>query len=101
MSATVTIRPAGERDRAAIAAIAELDSARPPAEPLLVALLDEELLAAISLADATVVANPFRPTLAVVELLVARERQLRTGGVRRWALSRRSLRRLRAFAPGF
>jgi len=101
VSGDVTIRIAGEHDRAAIARIAELDSARPPVGPLLVAVLDEELAAAISLADGAVVADPFRPTAAVVELLVARERQLRGGGVRTGAFATRSLRRLRALAPGF
>ena len=79
MSATadVTIRCAQEREAGALARLAELDSATLPRTPLLVAEVAGEVLAAISLSDGAVVANPFRPTDDVVELLRARERQLR------------------------
>jgi hypothetical protein len=91
--AAVTLRCAEVRDGPALARLAELDSAAPPAPPVLVADLEGELLAAISLADGAVVANPFQPTAALVELLLARERQLRTGGRLR-ARARRRIRRL-------
>ena len=78
-SSPITLRCADARDRPALARLAALDSASPPAPPVLVADLEGQLLAAISLADGAVLANPFRPTAALVELLQARERQLRTG----------------------
>ena len=83
----VTLRCAEAHDDAALNRLAALDSARPPAPPVLVADLESRLLAAISLADGSVIADPFHPTAALVELLRARERQLRSGG--RPALSRR------------
>ena len=96
----VTIRLAGTWEGAALAQLAELDSATTPPEPVLVAELAGEVLAAISLTDGTLVANPFRYTADVVELLRARERQLR-GGRRRWrSASPAPWRRLRAPLPG-
>jgi len=93
--AAVTLRCAEPRDGAALARLAELDSAPAPAPPVLLADVDGELLAAISLADGATVANPFRATAALVELLRARERQLRAGapgrrrrGVRAWVRRR-------------
>lgn len=65
----ITIRFARPDDRPAIAAVAARDSALPPAEPLLVATVDGEVRAALSLADGTLVADPFEPTAALVEML--------------------------------
>ena len=78
-SAAITLRRARPADGPAIARLAELDGAPPPREPLLVAEVLGQLRAAISLADGAVVADPFHPTLALLELLRARERQLRGG----------------------
>ena len=75
--AAVTIRISLERDAPAVARIAELDSARAPAAPLLLAEVDGEPRAAISLTDGAVVANPFHATAELVELLRARRLQLR------------------------
>jgi hypothetical protein len=75
---TVTIRFARGEDAAALEALAELDSARPLALPILVAELDGGLRAALSLFDARLVADPFHPTLALTELLRTRARQLGT-----------------------
>lgn len=96
----VTLRMAREGERAAIALIAELDSAAPPRQPLLAAESGGELVAAISLHDGAVVANPFRPTADVVELLRARERQLRSASRRRGLRGRIPIARLRAPALG-
>lgn len=69
-SARITIRPASEDDRAALERLAQLDSAwPPPPAPALVAEIDGEPAAAISLHDGTVVADPFRPTAHLVALL--------------------------------
>ena len=100
MNDAVTIRCARERDGAALARIAELDSTSAPLEPVLVAEAAGELVAAISLADGTVVANPFRPTADVVELLRARERQYRGGSRRRRSRAPLARRLLRAVALG-
>ena len=94
----VTLRCADPADGPALERIAQLDSApAPPRAPVLVAEIDGRVLAAISLADGGLVADPFHPTAALVELLRARERQLRLGpravrGPRRraWGLRRRA-----------
>ncbi len=94
MTAPVTLRGAGERDERALARIAELDGARPLRGPVLVAECDGALRAAISLADGSVIADPFQRTAALVELLRARARQLeRAAAPRRRPLSRMRLRR--------
>jgi hypothetical protein len=97
---SVTIRLARAHETAVLAHLAELDSSSAPAAPALVAEVAGEVLAAISLADGGLVANPFRRTADVVELLRARERQLRGDG-RRWRLaSPAAWQRLRALVPG-
>ena len=68
----LVLRLATERDAAALRDLAGLDSRRLPAGPHLVAVVGGELRAALSLADGTAVADPFRPTAALVELLEAR-----------------------------
>ena len=67
----ITIRPGYADDQKALARLAALDSASLPAGPLLVAELDGELSAALSLHDGTSIADPFRPTAAIVALLRA------------------------------
>ena len=67
--ATVTLRVAtGESDRA-VARLAELDSAAPPRGPVIVAEVDGHPRAALSLADGSVVADPFHLTAGLVEML--------------------------------
>jgi hypothetical protein len=71
----ITIRPAYADDRMALQRLAILDSAvDAPAGPLLVAEVEGELYAALSLQSGAVIADPFRPTLALVELLRAHAR---------------------------
>lgn len=72
----LTLRFAFPDDECALALLAALDSRRVPAPPLLVAESGEELLAALSLADGGLIADPFVPTLAVIALLRARAAQL-------------------------
>ncbi|HEY1715287.1 MAG TPA: hypothetical protein VGG07_20460 [Solirubrobacteraceae bacterium] len=67
----ITIRPGYADDHLALVHLAALDSSAVPAGPLLVAELDGELGAALSLADGTSVADPFRPTADIVALLRA------------------------------
>jgi hypothetical protein len=80
-------RPA---DAAEIATVAELDSARPLTGHTIVAEAGGRIVAAISLHDGRVVADPFAPTADVVEML-----RLRTAGGRSAkARPRRGLPRL-------
>jgi len=67
----ITIRPGDAGDQLALRRLAALDSAPVPAQPLLVAELDGELSAALSLHDGTSIADPFRPTAQIVALLRA------------------------------
>jgi hypothetical protein len=73
----VTIRYAFPDDAHALARLAALDSSQVPAGPLLVADVEGELRAALSLSSGAVIADPFERTVALVELLLARGRQLR------------------------
>jgi hypothetical protein len=71
----VTIRPAYGDDSEPLRRLAILDSAAgAPPGPLLVAEVEGELYAALSLQSGAVIADPFRPTLALVELLRAHAR---------------------------
>jgi hypothetical protein len=65
----ITIRPAYADDAIGIARLAALDSAPIPHGPLVVAEVDGELRAALSVADSTAIADPFRRTLELVALL--------------------------------
>lgn len=78
---------AGQDDDAAVRRLAALDSASVPAAPLLVGEVDGELRAAMSLVDSAVIADPFRLTVALVELLRVRSAQL---GAARAAEKRRA-----------
>lgn len=67
----ILIRRAYADDALALVRLAALDSAdAAPQAPLVVAELDGELAVALSLADGSVIADPFRPTAAIVQLLV-------------------------------
>jgi hypothetical protein len=65
----ITIRSAHAGEDAALARLAQLDSAKAPASPVLVAEVDGEVHAALSLADGHAVSDPFRHTLHLLELL--------------------------------
>ncbi|HLM49658.1 MAG TPA: hypothetical protein VK279_03855 [Solirubrobacteraceae bacterium] len=82
--APVTVRSAYPDDRAAIARLATLDSRPPPEGEVLVADVEGELWAALSVDSGERAADPFRPTGEVVRLLDLRARQLGRGyGVQR------------------
>jgi hypothetical protein len=71
--ATITIRPAYADDQASLSQLAALDSAvGVPAGPVLLAEVDGQLRAALSLADGAVIADPFFATVDLVALLHAR-----------------------------
>lgn len=69
VSDKITIRPAHPDDEAAIVRLAALDSAAVPPPPFLLAEVEGELRAALSLANGRVIADPFQPTLYIAALL--------------------------------
>jgi hypothetical protein len=85
----VTLRFAFPDDQPALWRLAALDSAEPPAEPVLLAEVDGVPWVALSLSDGSVVADPFHHTLHLVSLLQARAAQLRESNQRRGRLGRR------------
>jgi hypothetical protein len=92
--APVTLRFARPDDASELAHLAQLDSAPVPAPPALLGEMSGRLVAALSLADGRVIADPFVPAAAVIELLRARARQLNgTGGGSRGRRASRPLRR--------
>ena len=71
----ISIRPATQADRTAIIRLAALDSRPAPLQAALVADLDGEIVAARSLTGPCGIADPFRPTADIRELLELRARQ--------------------------
>ena len=68
--APITIRPAYADDHLGLVRLAALDSAEEiPATPVLVAEVDGQLAVAISLRNGAVIADPFRRTAEIIELL--------------------------------
>jgi hypothetical protein len=65
----VTIRPAYPEDELALRRLADLDSARVPSGPLMLAEVDGELRAAVSVDGRTAIADPFHRTLELVTLV--------------------------------
>jgi len=66
---TLTIRTATTADQFAIRRLAVLDSASPPTGEMLLAEMGDELWAALSIETGAAVADPFRPSRDLVELL--------------------------------
>jgi hypothetical protein len=65
----LTIRPATAADAFALKRLSALDSAFPPTGDVLLAEMDSELWAAVSIDTGAAVADPFRPSGDLVELL--------------------------------
>ena len=85
----VTLRHAGPGEHGAIARLAGV---HPAGGPFLVAEIDGELRAALSLADGAIRTDPHRPSAAALELLRARALQLEDAQApRRWLRRRRRL----------
>jgi hypothetical protein len=98
-SSTVVIRIARSEDRSAIDRLAQLDG-HPPLEDrtledrtLMVAEVEGEVRAALPLDGGEPIADPFRPTAELVEMLRLRAGHL-DGGLRRSGLRRRLSRLL-------
>jgi hypothetical protein len=66
---TLTIRPADLADLAALDRLARLDSASPPTGDVLVAEIGGELWAAVEIDTGAAIADPFRPSGELVDLL--------------------------------
>ncbi|HKH15790.1 MAG TPA: hypothetical protein VKA47_14170 [Solirubrobacterales bacterium] len=90
---TVTIRQAGADDETALRRLAALDSTRVPDGPVLMAEIDGQPVAAISVLSGESFADPFVPTLELRRLLELRESQFR--------LSTDELRRRGLGKPGY
>jgi hypothetical protein len=65
----LVLRRAAARDDVALARLAQLDGASRPAGAMLVAELDDEIVAAVPFDGGRAIADPFRPTAELVELL--------------------------------
>jgi hypothetical protein len=76
----VTVRLANGTDHAAVRRLAQRDGRPEPTGPVLVAEAEGLLLAARSLADGQTVADPFRHTAHLAELLALRSVHLRDDG---------------------
>ena len=72
----IVIRRAQDADQGAVARLAEVDGKPVPHGAFLLAEVEGEAQAALSLEDGVAVADPFRPTAALVSLLAVRAEQL-------------------------
>jgi hypothetical protein len=75
----LTIRRATSSDEFAVRRLAVLDSASPPTGEVLLAEMGNELWAALSVDTGTAIADPFRPSGDLVDLLRFRAGRLNTG----------------------
>jgi hypothetical protein len=80
---TLALRVADDDDIPAVRRLAALDDAPPLRGEVLLALVDGEAVAATSLSDGRVVANPFLPTADTVTLLSLRAAQMSERPTRR------------------
>jgi hypothetical protein len=78
MNNTLTIRRATADDTFALRRLAAIDSASPPTGEVLLAEMGDELWAAVSVDTGAAIADPFRPSRDLVDLL--RFRAERAGG---------------------
>ena len=74
--AQVTLRLATADDARRVRTLAQLDSAPAPSGPVLIAEIDGRLLAALPLDGGAPIADPFRRSAGVVQLLRMRAAQL-------------------------
>jgi len=74
---TFTIRRASAEDARAVVRLAALDSASPPTGDVLLAEVDGELWAAVDIESGAAIADPFRPSADLVELLRFRADRMR------------------------
>jgi hypothetical protein len=72
----LTLRLATSADGSALARLADLEQTAQPAEPVLLGEVMQRTVAALSLSDGRVVADPFTPTAELIELMRLRARQI-------------------------
>jgi len=75
----LVLRRSTADDAAALARLARLDSAPRPQGDMLVAEVDERIVAAVPFTGGRAIADPFRPTADIVTLLEARVELLSVG----------------------
>jgi hypothetical protein len=75
-SERIVLRRAMPQDSAALVRLAQLDGAPRPSDAMLVAELDDQIVAAVPFDGGRAIADPFRPTAELVELLRARTQLL-------------------------
>jgi hypothetical protein len=90
----LVLRRSSAEDAPALARLARLDSAARPRGEMLVAEVDERIVAAVPVDGGRAIADPFRPTADIVELLQARA-ELLASGARRAPRTRLRLPRVR------
>jgi hypothetical protein len=73
----LTIRRATAADAFALKRLAAIDSAAPPTGDVLLAEMDNELWAAVAVESGSAIADPFRPSGDLVELLRFRAERMR------------------------
>lgn len=95
LTSSLTMRPAAAGDASDIARVAQLDSAPIPAGSVLVGIIDDRIVAAISIDDERVVADPFVRTDHLVALLRDRAHAIRLANRTTSAPRIASLSRLR------
>ena len=76
-ASSLTIRHASATDEADLIRLAALDSSRVPSGELLVAQVDGNLVAALSVDTGASIADPFEHTAAIVDSMRAQIRQSR------------------------
>jgi hypothetical protein len=78
---SIAIRCATEGDRIALERLAALEGVRLRSGDMLIAEVEDEPRAAIHIASGATIADPFRPTADLVELLTVRAVRLSSGTV--------------------
>ncbi|WP_445147802.1 hypothetical protein [Baekduia sp. Peel2402] len=93
-TSTILLQQATSADDAALRDLAQLDSARPLARPAVLAIVDGRLIAAASVSDERIIADPFADTTQAVRMLRLRltEISARRHGNPRFRAPRLSLR---------
>ena len=72
----LTLRLATSADGSALERLADLEQTARPADPVLLGEVMQRPVAALSLRDGRVIADPFTPTAELIELMRLRARQI-------------------------
>jgi hypothetical protein len=85
----ITVRLADHTDSRALIDLAALDSAQVPAGALVIAESDGELVAAVPIDGGRAIADPFRGTQLIVQMLELRAAQIRSRSQQPHGIARR------------